>query len=301
MPLSQNTRGAIMMTVAMGVFNTNDALVKMVTPEMNTGQIMFLRGLMTTALLLLMARHYGVLDKFRLMFSPRVLLRSAFEIAATVSYVTALAHIELAVAATILLSLPLAVTLGARLFFGEAVGWRRWAAITVGFIGVVIVLRPGPDAFAPAALLALITVVFTCGRDLITKRISPGIPTLLISLFAGITNTVFGAILIVPMGGWSPVSLSAFLHLALAAALILTGYQAIVIAMRSGEISFVAPFRYTALIFSLSLGFYFFGERPNGFMAVGASLIVASGLYAFYREKRRTRSIAAEASTRPSG
>jgi drug/metabolite transporter (DMT)-like permease len=294
MPLSQNARGALMMTLAMGVFTANDAFVKQVTPDMNTGQIMFIRGAITTILLLALTWHYGVLSKFKLMFRPQVLVRSAFEIGAAVSYISALAYIELAVAATILLSLPLAVTFGAWMFFGEKVGWRRWSAIVVGFIGVIIVLRPSPDSFVPATLLAVVTVFFTCGRDLTTRRIDVGVPTLLISLFAGLTNTLFGAILIAPMGGWSEVSTSALLHLTLAALLILTGYQAIVNAMRSGEISFIAPFRYTSLIFSLSLGFYFFGETPDGYMAVGASLIVASGLYAFYREKIRARSIAAE-------
>lgn len=294
MPLSQNARGALMMTLAMAVFTANDAFVKQVTPEMNTGQIMFIRGAITSILLLAMARHYGVLSKFRLMFKPKVLLRSTFEIGAAVTYISALAHIDLAVAATILLSLPLAVTFGAWAFFGEKVGWRRWLAIFIGFIGVIIVLRPSPDSFVPATLLAVIAVFFTCGRDLTTKRIEAGVPTLLISLFAGLTNTVFGALVIAPMGGWSPVSMSALLHLATAACLILAGYQSIVIAMRSGDISFVAPFRYTSLIFSLSLGFYFFGETPDGYMAVGASLIIASGLYAFYREKLRARSLMAE-------
>lgn len=294
MPLSQNARGAVMMTLAMGVFTANDAFVKLVTPDMNVGQIMFIRGSMTSLLLLLMAGYYKLLDQWRLMFSPKVLLRSAFEIGAAITYISALAHIDLAVAATILLSLPLAVTFGAWLIFKEEVGWRRWAAILVGFLGVIIVLRPSPEAFLPASLLAVVTVFFTAGRDLTTRRIPFGIPTLIISLFAGLTNAVIGAALIPVMGGWSPVSLSSFLNLAVASALILAGYLTIVIAMRSGEISFIAPFRYTSLIFSLTLGFYFFGETPDGTMAIGASLIVASGLYAFYREKLRARSTAAE-------
>jgi drug/metabolite transporter (DMT)-like permease len=293
MPLSQNARGALMMTLAMGVFTTNDAFVKMVTPEMNVGQIMFLRGTMTLVMLILLARYYGLLRQVRLMFAPSVILRSGFEIGAAVSYISALAHIDLAVAATILLSLPLAVTFGAWAFFKEPVGWRRWSAIIVGFIGVLIVLRPSPEAFVPASLFAVIAVVFTAGRDLTTRRIHAGIPTLLVSLFAALTNTVFGAVLIIPMGGWSPVSATALGHLAVASLLILAGYQSIVIAMRSGDISFVAPFRYTSLMFSLTLGFYFFGEQPDGYMAVGASLIVVSGLYAFYREKQRARTIAA--------
>jgi drug/metabolite transporter (DMT)-like permease len=254
---------------------------------------MFLRGTMTLVMLILLARYYGLLHQVRLMFAPSVILRSGFEIGAAVSYISALAHIDLAVAATILLSLPLAVTFGAWAFFKEPVGWRRWSAIIVGFIGVLIVLRPSPEAFVPASLFAVIAVVFTAGRDLTTRRIHAGIPTLLVSLFAALTNTVFGAVLIIPMGGWSPVSATALGHLAIASLLILAGYQSIVIAMRSGDISFIAPFRYTSLMFSLTLGFYFFGEQPDGYMAVGASLIVVSGLYAFYREKQRARTIAA--------
>ncbi|MBT9372440.1 DMT family transporter [Rhizobium sp. CSW-27] len=292
MPLSQNARGAVMMTLAMGVFTTNDAFVKLVTPEMNVGQIMFIRGMMTTAMLLLLARHLGVLAEIRQMLHPKVILRSAFEIGAAITYISALAHIDLAVAATILLSLPLAVTFGAWLFFKEPVGWRRWSAILVGFAGVLVVLRPSPEDFVPASLLAVVAVFFTAGRDLTTRRLPAALPTLLVSLFAALTNTLFGAALIVPFGGWSPVSGAALMHLAVAAVLLLAGYQTIVIAMRSGEISVVAPFRYTSLIFSLSLGFYFFGERPDAYMAIGASLIVASGLYAFYREKRRASPLA---------
>lgn len=293
MPLSPNSRGALMMTIAMGAFTTNDALIKTLTHDLNLAQIIFLRGLLTSALLLLMAWSYGMIGQLRIMLSPIILLRSACEIGATITYIIALRHIDLSVAATILLSLPLAVTLGASVFFGEPVGWRRWAAIAVGFVGVIIILKPNPESFIPASLFAVVTVLFTASRDLVTRRIDRSIPTVLISLFSAFTNALFGVLLILPMGGWTPVSGTAWLTLAVAALFLLTGYQAVVIAMRSGEISFVAPFRYTSLMFSLSLGYYLFNEHPDGYMSVGASLIVASGLYAFYREKKRARLIAA--------
>lgn len=296
MPLSANSRGALMMTIAMGAFTTNDALVKSVTHELGLGQIIFLRGLITAILLILMAQSYGALSNWRVMLSGSVIFRALFEIGATLTYISALTYIELSVAATILLSLPLAVTLGASLFFKEPVGWRRWAAIMVGFVGVVIILKPSPEAFVPASLFAVVTVFFTASRDLMTRKIDKSVPTLLISLSSAIINTIFGAALIVPMGGWAEVSGSTLLTLSIAAIFIVTGYLSIIIAMRSGEISFIAPFRYTSLIFSLSLGFYFFNERPDGYMSIGASLIVASGLYAFYREKKRARFVAAATS-----
>ncbi|MFD1743932.1 DMT family transporter [Rhizobium helianthi] len=296
MPLSSNSRGALMMTIAMGAFTANDALIKSVTHDLSLAQIIFLRGVITTIALVVMVWIYGAQSHWRAMFSRSVIVRSLLEICAALTYISALTHIELSVAATILLSLPLAVTLGARLFLNEPVGWRRWAAIMVGFVGVIIILKPSPDAFVPASLLAVITVFFTASRDLVTRQIDKSVPTLLISLFSALMNTIFGAALIIPMGGWTEVSSGIFLTIFVAALFILTGYQAIIIAMRSGEISFVAPFRYTSLIFSLSLGFYFFNEMPDGYMSIGASLIVVSGLYAFYREKKRARIVAAASS-----
>lgn len=286
-----------MMTIAMAAFTTNDALIKSITHDLNIAQIIFLRGLATAIILLIMAWAYGILGQFRLMFNRAVILRSCFEIGATITYISALSHIDLSVAATILLSLPLAVTFGAWAFFKEPVGWRRWLAIIVGFIGVLIILKPSPEAFVPASLLAVITVFFTAGRDLTTRRIDTAIPTLLVSLFAGLTNTVFGAVLIIPMGGWMEVSAHSALIIIVAACFIIAGYMSIINAMRIGDISFIAPFRYTSLIFSLSLGFYLFQETPDGYMTLGASLIVASGLYAFYREKRRTSKALAASST----
>lgn len=288
-----------MMTIAMAAFTTNDALIKSITHDLNIAQIIFLRGLATAAILAVMAWSYGILREWRLMFSRAVMLRSGFEIGATITYITALSHIDLSIAATILLSLPLAVTFGAWAFFKEPVGWRRWMAIIVGFIGVIIILKPSPEAFVPASLLAVVTVFFTAGRDLTTRRIHAGIPTLLVSLFAGLTNTVFGAALMLPMGGWLPVSAHSALIIIVAACFIIAGYLSIIGAMRTGDISFIAPFRYTSLIFSLSLGYYLFQERPDGYMTLGASLIVASGLYAFYREKQRTREIAASSTQTP--
>lgn len=288
-----------MMTIAMAAFTTNDALIKSITHDLNIAQIIFLRGLATAAILAFMAWSYGILCEWRLMFSRSVILRSGFEIGATITYITALSHIDLSIAATILLSLPLAVTFGAWAFFKEPVGWRRWMAIIVGFIGVIIILKPSPEAFVPASLLAVVTVFFTAGRDLTTRRIHVGIPTLLVSLFAGLTNTVFGAVLMLPMGGWLPVSTHSALIIVVAACFIIAGYLSIIGAMRTGDISFIAPFRYTSLIFSLSLGYYLFQERPDGYMTLGASLIVASGLYAFYREKQRTREVAASSTQTP--
>jgi drug/metabolite transporter (DMT)-like permease len=195
--------------------------------------------------------------------------------------------------------LPLTITLGAAVAFGEPVGWRRWSAIVAGFIGVLIIVRPGVAGFNQFTLLALVSVLFCSLRDLATKRIPPHIPSLFITLLTTITVTTAGAVILVPLGGWTPPSAHAVGLLALAAVLVLTGYQCVIMALRSGDISAIAPFRYTALLWALLLGYLVFGDVPDTMMATGAAIIVASGLYAFYRERIRHREVAASASGLP--
>lgn len=291
MKLSDNYRGALFLSLAMAVFIVNDALVKSVTDEMSVAQIMLVRGVMTTILVFLIARHLHALPTRRMLTNKVMLLRVGFEIGATLTYITALGRIPFANASSILQSLPLAVTLGAALFLGEPVGWRRWAAIIVGFVGVLIILKPGPAGFVPDALFAVVAVFFTAGRDLVTRRIDPTIPSISVTLFTTCVITTLGGILIVPMGGWQPVDTGALARLALASVAVLAGYQCIISAMRTGEISFVAPFRYTSLIWALGIGILFFGEIPDHWMILGVALVILSGLYTFYRESRKKQNI----------
>ncbi|AOF90258.1 DMT family transporter [Sinorhizobium sp. RAC02] len=296
MNLTGNARGALFMAIAMAGFTCNDALVKSVTATMNTGQILFVRGLMTTVLVVVIAHWMGALRSWRVILQPAVMLRLVAEIFASIAYVSALGAMPLANTAAILQALPLAVTLGAALFLGEKVGWRRWLAITAGFAGVLIVIRPGPEGFSLAAAYVIASVVGAAARDLATRQINSDVPSLFVSAVTSATITLTGAALIEPMGGWQPMSAETFGRLAVASALLLIGYQGIVSAMRSGEISFIAPFRYTSLLWAIAIGFLFFGELPDLWMTVGVAIIVASGLYTFYRENRRSAAAVAQES-----
>jgi len=287
------------MSMAMAGFSASDALSKSVIAYMNAGEIMFLRGLFTSVLVYLIAWKMGALRSWRIMLQPMIIVRIICEILAAVTYITALGMMPIANASAILQSLPLVVTLGAAVFFGEPVGWRRWSAILVGLFGVMIIIRPGPEGFTPAALLCVGAVLTTAGRDLATRSISQEIPSLMITVVTAISVAFFSALLIPVLGGWQPVSATSLGHIALASVLVLVGYQSVILAMRTGEISFVAPFRYTSLIFSSLLGFFFFAELPDGWTLVGAAIVIASGLYTFYREaKRRVSPIAQESAPR---
>lgn len=285
MPLSPNLRGALYMIVAMVGFAFNDAITKHSSASMNMAQVMLVRGIFASTLIAVLAWRQGALAVPRLAFHPLVALRALAESGGTLSFLVALAHLPLANVSAVMQALPLAVTMGAALFFGEGVGWRRWLAITVGFIGVMIVVRPGFDGFSSYSLLALASVACCMVRDLVTKKIPAEIPTLLVSTTTAMIITGLGAVLLAPMGGWTPMSGSDLALLAVAAVLVLIGYQFVIMAMRTGDVSFIAPYRYTALLWSMLLGFVVFNDVPDSVTLLGSAIVVASGLYTFYRER----------------
>ena len=287
------------MAVAMAGFTMNDAITKAVSSAMNFGEIMLVRGVFAVTLIAILAWHQGALRPLRTLMMKPVALRVVGEVGGTISFMAAIVHLPLANTSAIFQALPLAITFGAALIFGEPVGWRRWLAILAGFVGVLIVVRPGVQGFNQFSLLALTSVVFCAVRDLATKQIPAEIPSLFITLVTTVTITTTGAVILVPLGGWAPPSPRALGLLAFAAVLLLTGYQCIIVALRSGDISAVAPFRYSALLWAMLLGYLAFGDVPDGMMVTGASIIVLSGLYAFYRERQRHRPVAAGASGLP--
>jgi drug/metabolite transporter (DMT)-like permease len=297
--LSPNLRGSLFMAVSMAGFTVNDVITKTMVAEMNQGQVMLVRGLFATVLIAALAWHQGALKLPRQAAHPMVALRIFCELFGTVTFLVALARMPLANVSAVLQALPLAVTMGAALFLGEPVGWRRWLAIAVGFTGVLVIVRPGFEGFTVYSLVALGSVAFCAVRDLATRRIPSEVPTLLVSTVTAGAVTIAGMVLIVPMGGWTPMSASQTGMLAGAAVLLLVGYQFIIMAMRLGEISFVAPFRYTALLWAILLGYLVFDDLPDLPMIIGAAIVICSGLYTLYRERKVGAQRPAATSTTP--
>ncbi|TIL82099.1 MAG: DMT family transporter [Mesorhizobium sp.] len=230
-------------------------------------------------------RGWRAPSRFRARNLPAHILRGAFLFGSTMCNIFALRTLQLAETTSIYFFGPMVITALAGPLLGEWAGWRRWLAIAVGFAGVLVIVRPGFEGFSIYSLLALASVACCAVRDLSTRRIPQAIPTLLVSTATALAMTVLGAALLAPMGGWTPMSGKATALLALAAVLVLIGYQFIIMAMRSGDISFIAPFRYTALLWSILLGLVIFGDVPDLPMTLGAAIIVGSGLYALYRER----------------
>ena len=297
--LSSNIRGSLLMIAAMAVLTMNDAIVKAVSAEMNFGQIMLVRGVFATVLIAALALHQRALRPLRRVMMKPILLRVAGEVGGTILLLVAIVNLPLAHATAILQMLPLAITLGAALVFREPVGRRRWLAIAAGFIGALIIVRPGGEGFNQFSLFALGAVILCAMRDLATKKIPASIPSLFVTLLTTVSVTIAGAAILVPLGGWTPPSGRALVLLASTAVLLLIGYQCIILALRTGDISAVAPFRYSALLWAMLLGYLVFGDRPDAMMVTGAAIIVLSGLYVFYRERVRARPVAASTTGLP--
>jgi drug/metabolite transporter (DMT)-like permease len=297
--ISNNLRGAIFMAVSMAGFTMNDAITKAVSDSLTMAQIMFIRGGFATLLVGVVAWHRGALRLPAGALDLMVALRVGGEVLATLCFLTALAHLPLANVSAILQALPLGVTMGAALFFSEPVGWRRWLAISVGFTGVLIIVRPGLEGFSVYSLYVLGCVFFCVVRDLATKRVSAEIPSLFVTTATAAAVTVMGGVLIVPYGGWQPVAANDALLLLMAAVLVVIGYQFIIMSMRTGDISYIAPFRYTALLWAILLGYLVFGNVPDMAMTVGAIVVIASGLYTLYREQIVGRTRPVTSSTAP--
>ena len=285
MALTPNMRGALFMSLSMAGFTFNDAIIKLLTSDLSVAQLMFLRGVVASVLIFALARHRRALRPLRLLLDPWIALRVLGELGGTLTFLIGLAHIPIANASAILQALPLAVTMGAALFLSEPVGWRRWGAILAGFAGVLIIVRPGLEGFSPYALMIVGTVMFACVRDIATRKVDPRIPSLFLSTVTAAAVGLAGLVLIWPMGGWQPASASDLALISLAACLLLVGYQFIIMAMREGDISFIAPFRYTSFIWALLMGFLVFSEIPDVFMITGGAIVIGSGLYTLYRER----------------
>jgi drug/metabolite transporter (DMT)-like permease len=289
MAITPNIRGALFMALSMAGFTLNDSIVKLLTDEMSVAQVMFLRGVIATALIYMLARHRRALRPLRLLRDKWVALRVCGEVGGTITFLIGLSQVPIANASAILQALPLAVTMGAAMFLSEPVGWRRWLAILIGFAGVLIIIRPGLEGFSPYSLMVVGTVLLAATRDIATRKIDTAIPSLLISTVTSAAVALAGLVLILPMGGWAPVSPAQLSMIAVAACLLLVGYQFIIMAMREGEISFIAPFRYTGFLWAVLMGYLLFDEIPDIFMILGGTIVIGSGLFTLYRERVRSK------------
>ena len=288
-PLRDNLLAATFMMASMAAFTINDAMMKTMAGVVPLYQLLFLRGIMTTVVVVIIAWRMGA---FPIPVSRRdgtlLLLRSLTDTATAFFFLTALFNMPLANVTAIMQALPLTITLVAWAVLGEAVGWRRFTAIAVGLVGVMLIIRPGTSDFTIYSLYGIAAVACVTARDLITRKMSRAVPTILIVLTnSAAVMVVFGILSIT--SDWQVMSGQSWGLITGAALLIILAYLFSILVMRIGDISFVAPFRYTGLIWALILGYLVFGDWPDAITLTGAVIVVGSGLFMLYRETQLAR------------
>lgn len=286
---SDNLTGAILMMASMAAFTLNDTMMKSLAGEIPLFQLLFLRGVLTTVIAGVIAARMGVLwPKIPRRDGGIIALRIGAETLAAYCFLTALFNMPIANVTAVLQALPLTITLMAALIFHESIGWRRMSAIMIGFVGVLLIVRPGPEGFDVYVFYALAAVGLVTVRDLATRRLSKAVPSMFVTLItSGVIMVVFGLASL--SGGWAVMDLRAGVLTAGAGVMIIGGYLFSIMVMRVGEISFIAPFRYTGLIWALGLGWLVFGEWPDGITMIGAVVVVSSGIFMLAREARLAR------------
>lgn len=285
MRLNDNLLGAALMTCCVLAYVLNDAVMKLLFADIDFFQAIFLRGLVSLPPLLVLAlMTKTLLQKYSAKNQRFMIIRILAEIGTTVTFLTALKHMPLANVTAILQSLPLAITMAAAIFLGEPVGWRRWSAICLGFTGVLIIIRPGLAGFNSYSLLALAAVLLLTVREISTRQLDKKIPTVTVALSTTLGITVFAALMLIG-DEWAEINFVSWSLIIAAAAAVTVATLLSVVAMRTGDIGFVSPFRYTSLIGAIGLGILLFGEWPDGITLLGAVIIAFAGIYSLYREQ----------------
>jgi drug/metabolite transporter (DMT)-like permease len=282
----EGLRGIAAMTGAMCCFIFSDMFAKLASAVVPVGEVIAVRGLVSTLFMAIPVLMQGTLPLLFSKFSRAWAVRVLGEVAAALTFIPALANMPIANVVSITQTVPLALTAAGALFFGEIVGWRRWAATVIGFLGVLLIVRPGSEAFSWWSIAALGCVVSVVVRDIATRRMVPGVPATLLTASTAFGVMLAGCCLSLFGGPWLWPSVWTAFCLAASGVAVAGGYYLSILAIRFAALSTVAPFRYTIIPMSLIAGYVIWGDRPDPLSLSGIAVIVSAGIYTFWREHR---------------
>ena len=272
------------MILAMAGFAFEDLFIKMLSTYFPISEVIIILGFTGTVVFLIIALLQRAPIIHKDLLNKHVIIRTICELLGAVFFVTAIALTPLSSATAILQIAPLLVTIGAVIFFKEKVGWRRWTAVFIGFIGVLLIVRPGFEGFMPASIFALLGSVFLAARDLATRAMQVKLPSVTIALYAFIAFGISGILFILFISPMVIPTSNQILYFIGASAFGVIAYYSLVISSRIGEMSVISPFRYSRIVFAMLLAIIILEENPDSLTIIGASIVVVSGLYTFVRE-----------------
>jgi len=281
--MSDNLRGIIAILGASVAFILNDSVVKLMSADIPVGELIALRGMLATLFIMICAAATGGLAPPSVLLEPVIAARVVTAAFATLFIVLSLKYNSLAVYSAILQVTPIMVTLGSAALLGEKVVWQRWLAIAAGFTGMMLIVRPTSSGFDSYVLLPICALLFTAARDLTTRMIRRSVSTFYVAGVSSALITVFGFGFL-PYETWVWPSLKTWGMLVFTAVCLVFAYTLIVHAMRTGDVSAVAPFRYTTIPMAIGLGYLFWGDVPDRIATLGIVIIIAAGLYSLRYE-----------------
>ena len=281
-----NLRGILFMTLSMGGFAVEDLFLKILSETVPVSQILIYVGISATVFLSVISVIKRIPVLRNDIYSNKLfIIRSFADMMGAVLIMTSISLMPLSTVSSILQALPLFIIFGAVLIFKESVGWRRWSAVSFGFIGVILILKPGLSSFNPSSLIVLLAVACLALRDLVTRKISKDIHSITVSLYAFILTTVGGIISLPFFGKFIILTITQWFVVLTITLFGCFSYFMLVLATRKGDISVISPFRYSRLIFALVLAILVLNERPDNLTLFGAAIIVVAGYYTIWRER----------------
>ena len=281
-----NLRGILFMTLSMGGFAIEDLFLKILSESVPVSQILIYVGILATLLMCIISIIISIPILENNIFCDKLLIiRSFTDMMGALLIVTSLSLLPLSTVSSILQALPLFITFGAVLIFKENVGWRRWSAVSFGFFGVLLILKPGLSSFHSSSLVVLMGVACLALRDLITRKISKDIHSITVSLYAFVLTTIGGFFSIPFFGNFVTLTTTQWFIVLIISLFGCFSYFMLVLATRKGDVSVISPFRYSRLIFALILAIIVLNERPDNLTIFGVAIIVAAGYYTILRER----------------
>jgi drug/metabolite transporter (DMT)-like permease len=294
--MSDNLRGILAIVASQICFIINDTLMKLVASSapasaiapLPMGEAIVLRGVVTVAIIAAILTSLGLWTGLPRLYSRAIGGRALAEIGASMAYLFAVVDMPIANLVGILQVVPLALTAGAALFLREHIGWRRWTASLIGFLGVLMIIRPGAAPFGTAMALAILSVTLIVVRDLITRGLPPGIPVLLISGSSALALTL-GGLALAPFETWIWPSPTQSIWIAVAALHLVGANTWLIQSLRIGEIAVVGPFRYSVILIAVASGYFIWHEVPDSWSWVGIAIVTVAGIYTLVREQHVKR------------
>lgn len=286
--IQDNLRGIFAMVAACASFACGDTIMKLIAGSVPTSELLFIRSCFVLVGAIAACAYLGAFSVLHRALSKMMALRAGGDTIGAWSFQLALARMPYADLSAIGQLSPLTITAASALIFAEKVGWRRWTATAIGFLGVLLIIRPGSSTFNWWALAGIASVLGSTIRDLATRRVDPSVPPPMITIFsAGLTIATSLVVWFWVPWTWPPPLI--VFGLFCAAMFSLFGQMCTIVAVRSGDISAVVPFRYSIIIFAIISGMTVFGHFPDPVTLAGIVIVCTAGLYTFHREQTLRR------------